>query len=126
MNSHRSSHTHCQVAQAQAKTKAWQRACKANAPREIVLKNLPTLKKIKNADTRTNTDRQESEMKITEKLNNDNGLQDWKTEHQAVTKAICNKGFSGNSSILPRIKFRVGGQVSSPQSLTAYSLKRCG
>ena len=24
-----------------------------------------------------------------------------------VTKAICNKGFSGNSSILPRIKFRV-------------------
>lgn len=26
-------------------------ACKANAPRQIVLKNLPTLKKIKNADT---------------------------------------------------------------------------
>jgi len=26
-----------------------QRACKANAPREIVLKNLPTLKKIKTA-----------------------------------------------------------------------------
>jgi len=41
-----------------------------------------------------------------------------------ITKAICNKGFSGNSSILPRIKFRVGGQKSSPQSLTAYSLKR--
>ncbi len=53
----------------------------------MFLKNLPTLKKIKNADTRTNTDRQESEMKMTEKLNNDNGLQDWKTEHQAVTKA---------------------------------------
>jgi hypothetical protein len=43
---------------------------------------------------------------------------------QLVTKAICNKGFSGNSSILPRIKFRVGGQESSPQSLTAYSLNR--
>jgi len=43
---------------------------------------------------------------------------------QLVTKAICNKGFRGNSSILPRIKFRVGGQVSGPQSLTAYSLKR--
>jgi hypothetical protein len=27
--------------------KLCQRACKANAPREIVLKNLPTLKKIK-------------------------------------------------------------------------------
>jgi hypothetical protein len=43
---------------------------------------------------------------------------------QPVTKAICNKGFSGNSSVLPRIKFLVGGQESSPQSLTAYSLSR--
>ena len=43
---------------------------------------------------------------------------------QLVTKAICNKGFSGNSSILPRIKIRVGGQESSPQSHTAYSLDR--
>ena len=35
------------------KPKACQRACKANAPREIVLKNLPTIKKkIKNANTR--------------------------------------------------------------------------
>ena len=41
-----------------------------------------------------------------------------------VTKAICNKGFSGNSSILPRSNFGVGGQESSPQSLTAYSLNR--
>ena len=48
----------------------------------------------------------------------------WKTEHQAVTKAICNKGFSGNSSILPRSNFGVGGQGSSPQSLTAHSLNR--
>jgi len=43
---------------------------------------------------------------------------------QLVTKAICNKGFSGKSSILPRIKFRVGGQVSSPQTLTGYSRER--
>jgi len=41
-----------------------------------------------------------------------------------LTKAICNKGFSGNSSILPRRKLRVVGQESSPQSLTAYSLSR--
>ena len=40
--------------------KLCQRACKANAPREIALKNLPTLKKIKNADTRADTERQES------------------------------------------------------------------
>ena len=43
----------------------------------------------------------------------------------ALTKAIYNKGFSGNSSILPRIKFCVGRQDSRPQSLTVYSLDRC-
>ena len=43
---------------------------------------------------------------------------------QWVTKAICNKGFSSNSSILPRSNFGVGGQESSPQFLTAYSLDR--
>ena len=45
-------------------------------------------------------------------------------EVQQVTKAICNKGFSGNSSILPRSNFGFGGQESSPQSLTAATLKR--
>ena len=47
-----------------------------------------------------------------------------KIKHMAITKAICYKDFSGNSSILPRIKFRVGGQESSPQSLTTHSLDR--
>ena len=42
----------------------------------------------------------------------------------ALTKAICNKVFSDNSSILPRSNFGVGGQESSPKSLTAYSLDR--
>jgi molecular chaperone DnaK (HSP70) len=46
-------------------------------------------------------------------------------ETQQVTKCSNNKGFSGNSNILPRIKFRVGGQESSPQSLTAATLDRC-
>ncbi len=46
-------------------------------------------------------------------------------ELRVVTKAICNKGFSGNSSILLRSNFGVSGQKSSPQSLTAYSLDRC-
>jgi hypothetical protein len=44
--------------------------------------------------------------------------------NETPTKAICNKGFSGNSSILLRSNFVVVGQKSSPQSLTAYSLKR--
>lgn len=45
-------------------------------------------------------------------------------EIRVLTKAICNKGFSGKSNILPRCNFCVGGQESSPKSLTAYSLKR--
>jgi len=44
----------------------------------------------------------------------------------ALTKAICNKVFSDNSSILPRSNFGACGQESSPQSLTAYSLNRYG
>lgn len=61
--------------------------CQANAPREIVLKNLPTIKKIKNADTRADR-KEESKMTMTQKLNKDNVLQDLKTEHQAVTRCI--------------------------------------
>ena len=45
---------------------------------------------------------------------------------ERLTKAICNKGFSGNSSILPRSNFGVSGQGTSPQSLTAHSLNRYG
>ena len=37
---------------------------------------------------------------------------------------MCNKGFSGYLSILPRSKFDVDGQGSRPQSLTAHSLNR--
>jgi hypothetical protein len=49
---------------------------------------------------------------------------DKEKNNKMPTKAICNKGFRGNSSILPRIKFRADGQDSSPQSLTAHSLNR--
>lgn len=45
-------------------------------------------------------------------------------ELRVVTKAISNKGFSGNLSILPRSKFLVCEQVTAPQFLTAYSLNR--
>jgi hypothetical protein len=47
-------------------------------------------------------------------------------EYLAGKKAICNKGFSGNSSILPRSNFGVAGQENNPQSLTAFSLNRYG
>ena len=48
-----------------------------------------------------------------------------KTNHlRHTTKAICNNGFSVNSSILPCSNFGIGGQESSPQSLTAATLNR--
>lgn len=43
---------------------------------------------------------------------------------QLVTKCICHKGFSGYSSVVARSNFRVGGQVTAPQSLTAHTLDR--
>jgi hypothetical protein len=61
-------------------------------------------------------------MTMTRKLIIDNGLQDWKTESQ--DKVICDKGFNGDSNILPRSILAVGRQESSPQSLTAYVLNR--
>ena len=54
---------------------------------------------------------------MTRKLNIDNGLQGQMKENQAVTKVICNKGFSGNSSFLPRSNFGVGGQGSTRNPL---------
>jgi starch-binding outer membrane protein, SusD/RagB family len=43
---------------------------------------------------------------------------------ERITKAICNKGFNGNSSIQPRSNFGAVVQESSPQTFTAYSLSR--
>jgi hypothetical protein len=39
------------------------------------------------------------------------------------TKTICNKGFSGKSSVVLRSNFRINGQDGSQQSLTVYSLE---
>ena len=44
--------------------------------------------------------------------------------NETLTKCICHKGFSGYSSIVARSNFRVGGQVTAPQSLTAHTLSR--
>jgi len=44
--------------------------------------------------------------------------------NETPTKCICHKGFSGYSSIVARSKFRVGGQETTTQSLTAHTLSR--
>ena len=41
-----------------------------------------------------------------------------------LTKCICHKGFSGNSSVVARSNFRVGGQETTTQTLTAHTLDR--
>jgi hypothetical protein len=53
------------------------------------------------------------EDKLTEKINN-----------ETPTKCICHKGFSGYSSIVALSNFGVGGQETTPQSLTAHSVPR--
>jgi hypothetical protein len=45
------------------------------------------------------TERNESKMTMTRKLNINNGLQDWKTEHQAVTGGIFYCRDSGYFSV---------------------------
>jgi len=45
-------------------------------------------------------------------------------EHQPLTSGIKHWGLSGYVSVLPRIKFSVTGQVSSPQSPTFHTAIR--
>ncbi len=47
-----------------------------------------------------------------------------KINNETPTKCICHKGFSGYSSIAARTKFRIGGQETTTQSLTAHTLSR--
>jgi len=47
-----------------------------------------------------------------------------KINNETPTKCICHKGFSGYSSVVARSNFRVGGQETTPQSLTAHTLAR--
>jgi len=44
--------------------------------------------------------------------------------NETLTKCICHKGFSGYSSVVARSNFRIGGQVTAPQTLTAHTLIR--
>ena len=101
MKTHRKPSLRCQA--------HWQNAqnqrCNQILPKSLSALPTPTLGQKDNAAKMTENN--------TRKINN-----------ETLTKAICNKGFSGNSSILPRSNFGVGGQVGSPQSLTAYSLSR--
>jgi len=91
---------------------------------------MPTLKKIKNADTRANR-KDKSKMTTIRKLNNDNGLQDWRTEHQAVTGGISYCRDSGYFSVSASNKHSCNltgqcfgiGNKNIPQNVVANSGK---
>jgi hypothetical protein len=76
----------CKPLQAQTQTKVCKRAS-TSATEKIIFYSFPS-KNFKNAIAQADTERQESKMTMTQKLNNDNGLQGWNTEHQAVTCGI--------------------------------------
>ncbi|MCX6351391.1 MAG: hypothetical protein NTX03_05990 [Bacteroidetes bacterium] len=64
--SHRSSHTHCQVAQADTQAKTWQRVCLPH-PEKIELKKFPFPSENKKYPTAQPNDRQKSVAKQTPK-----------------------------------------------------------
>jgi hypothetical protein len=83
----RSSHTHCQVAQA----KTWQRVCLPH-PEKIELKKFPLPSENKKyANAQPDTPKTEIA-----KLNNDKGLQTRKTEGLLLTAVWRNGGFSAS------------------------------
>ena len=76
----------CKPLQAQTQTKVCKRAS-SSATEKIIFNSFPS-KNFKNAIAQADTERQESRMTKIRKLNIDNGLQVWKSEHQAVTCGI--------------------------------------
>jgi hypothetical protein len=105
--SQRSSHTHCQVAQADTQAKTWQRVCLPH-PDKIELKkiSLPSEnKKYPTAQTDTT---------MTTKLNIDNGLQRQTDRTPAGNSVFATMaGDVGKSSFQHLINFCAGGQVSA-------------
>jgi hypothetical protein len=81
---------HCQSPTSQRFNQSFVKELAKPAQRKIVFKKFPDpLRKIKNADTQANTDRQKSNMTMTRELNNDNGLQGQMKERQLVTGVCC-------------------------------------
>lgn len=75
-----------QALQANAKAKALLKSPTSQRTERNCCKKICQLLKIKTADTQA--DRKESKMTIIRKLNNDNGLQNWKTEHLALIELL--------------------------------------
>jgi hypothetical protein len=105
MNSQPNSHTHCQAAQANAQTKAWQRVCLSHAHKiELKKSSFPSENK-KYATAQTGTTK-------TVKLSIDNGLQGRTTRTTGYNSTYpkggvsCSKdSFVVNQTLVFQIKF---------------------
>jgi len=83
-------------------------------------KKSPLLNKNKTLPTHNPTDSNE----MTEMVENIKGMSLEMKEGQLVTKAKCNKGFSGLRRFVARLNFSCNLTGNRPQSLTALSLDR--
>ena len=104
------------------------KAPRANAPTKALSKSVSVQPKkdqpfCKNLNSYTHPSTDKNKLTITAELKRHNYLTD--KNRQCITKCICHKGFSRYSSVVARSNFRVGGQITTTQSLTAHTLDRC-
>ena len=107
----RSSHTHCQVAQADTQAKTWQRVCLPH-PEKIELKKFPLLSENKKyATAQTNTTQT-----MTVKLKSDNGLPRRTDRTPAGNSGFASCGVTVvNSSAVFQFNFSAGLTVLCPE-----------
>jgi hypothetical protein len=102
--SQRSSHTHCQVAQAYTQAKTWQRVCLPH-PEKIELKKISSPSENKKYPTALPNTTQT----MTLKLNNDNGLKRWTDRRPTGNMRLASCGVKClNSSSVFQINFSAG------------------
>ncbi|MBD3724453.1 MAG: hypothetical protein IE891_06650, partial [Flavobacteriaceae bacterium] len=116
MNSQSNSHTHCQAAQANAQTKAWQRVCLSH-PDKIELKKSSLLSENKKYTTaQPDTDRQKSERSKTHINQADSDFQTQWTRTPAANSGFASCGVTVvNSSVVFQFNFSAGLTVLCPE-----------
>ena len=111
--SHRSSHTHCQVAQADTQAKTWQRVCLPH-PEKIELKKIPFPSENKKYATAQPNDREKSVAKQTPKP-----LTGKRFNYSVDRRPACNSSYPKGGFSCPKDSFLVN------QTLV-FQIKFCG
>jgi hypothetical protein len=109
MNSQPNSHTHCQAAQANAQTKAWQRVCLSHPDKIELKKSSLSSENKKYATAQADTTK-------ALKINNVNGLQTRWTGTPAANSGFASCGVKClNSSAVFQFNFSAGLTVLCPE-----------